>query len=184
MNDLKMQNSSKTHPSSVLSHCPRCGSYGFKFDNNKKFICTACNFNFYINAAAAVAGIIEAPDGRIVLANRKFEPRSGFYDLPGGFVNTMERAEDALKREIYEELGISINTAKFLASFPNEYIFKEISYFTCDMAFICPVNDLSNLKPADDVADVILMRPEDINFDTICFPSIVNILKFYVMNKA
>ena len=176
-----MRKISNTHPASVFSHCPRCGKSGFKFDNNNKFICSSCNFNFYINASAAVAAIIESPDGRLVLTKRKFEPRAGFFDLPGGFVDIMERAEDALKREIHEELGVNIDTLKFLASFPNDYIFKDICYFTCDLAFVCQVKDLSKISPADDVAEVTLIRPEDIDFDTISFPSIANILKFYLM---
>ena len=175
-----MHEISDTHPSNIFSYCPRCGNKEFVFDNFKKFTCPACQFNFYINAAAAVAVILEAPDGRIVLAKRKFEPRSGFYDLPGGFVDTMERIEDAVKREVFEELGIQIDTMKFLASFPNEYVFKGISYYTSDMAFVCPVTDLTDLKPADDVAEALVIHPHDIHFDTISFPSIVNVLKIYI----
>jgi NAD+ diphosphatase len=177
-----MQKFSKTHPANVFSYCPRCGQPGFKFDNIKKFICSSCNLKFYINAAPAVAAILEAPDGKIVLTKRKFDPRSGFYDLPGGFVDNMESSEDAIRREVLEELGVSIGDMKFLASFPNEYIFEGISYFTCDVAFICPMNDLSNLKPADDVAEVLVIDPKDINFDIISFPSIINILKCYFIN--
>ncbi len=174
-----MQKISETHPSRVFSYCPRCGRQGFEFDNIKKFTCPDCNFVFYINASTAVAVILQAPDGRIVLTKRKFDPRAGFYDLPGGFVDTMERAEDAVKREVFEELGIYVDEMKFLASFPNEYAFKGISYYTCDLAFVCPVNDLSALKPADDVAEALTVYPREIDFKIISFPSIVNVLKKY-----
>jgi NAD+ diphosphatase len=145
-----------------------------------------CNFKFYTNAATAVAAILEAPDGRIALTKRKFEPRAGFHDLPGGFVDCMERVEDALRREVFEEVGVLAGDMKFLASFPNEYVFEGISYFTCDVAFVCPMNDLSNLKPADDVADVLVIDPGDIDFNIISFPSIINILKCYmrICNKS
>jgi len=175
-----MHKISETHPSRIFSYCPRCGHQGFQFDSVKKFTCPTCQFNFYINASAAVAVILEASDGRIVLAKRKFEPRAGFYDLPGGFVDTMERAEDAVKREVFEELGVEVNGAKFIASFPNEYVFKGISYFTIDMAFVCRIADLSALQPADDVAEALIIHPNDIDFDNISFPSIINILKTYI----
>jgi len=175
-----MQKFSETHPSRIFSHCPRCGQQSFEFDNSKKFTCSSCHFNFYINAATAVAVILEAPDGRIVLAKRKFEPKSGFYDLPGGFVDTMERVEDAVMREVFEELGISVTDMRFLASYPNEYVFKGISYYTCDMAFVCPNIDLNHLKPDDDVAEALVIHPRDIDYGIISFPSIVNILKSYV----
>ena len=175
-----MQTYSETHPSNVFSHCPRCGQAGLKFDHTKKFSCSACNLKLYMNAATAVAAILQAPDGRIVLTKRKFEPRAGSHDLPGGFVETMESAEDAVKREVLEELGISVTNIEFLASFPNEYVFEGISYFTCDLAFVCEVSDLSNLRPSDDVADVLVTDPKAINFDLISFPSIKSILKYYL----
>jgi NAD+ diphosphatase len=174
-----MQEFSETHPSRLFSYCPRCGYQGFSFDQVKSFLCSACGFKYYINTAAAVAVILEAPDGKIILARRKFEPRAGYFDLPGGFVDTMERAEEAVKREVFEELGILVDKVRFLASFPNEYVYKGISYFTCDLAFVCPVDDLSKLKPADDVAEALLVHPREIDYTAISFPSIINILKAY-----
>lgn len=175
-----MSHMSISHPSHVFSHCPRCGNQSFVFDNEKKFTCNACQFNYYINASAAVAVILRTTDGKIVLTKRKYEPRAGMYDLPGGFVDTMERVEDAVKREIKEELGIEVTQMTFLASFPNEYVFKDVSYFTVDLAFICPISDVSTLKPADDVATALVIDPKDIDFNTISFPSIVSILRCYM----
>ena len=63
---------------------------------------------------------------------------------------------------------------------PNEYVFKGISYYTCDMAFVCPNIDLNHLKPDDDVAEALVIHPRDIDYGIISFPSIVNILKSYV----
>jgi NAD+ diphosphatase len=174
-----MHHISDTHPSHVFSYCPRCGNKGFVFDHEKSFSCPDCGFIYYINPAAAVAVILETTDGKIVLARRKFEPRAGYFDLPGGFVDTMERTEDAVRREVFEELGIHVGEIHFLASFPNEYAFKGISYFTCDLAFICRSTDVSSIKPADDVAEAIVIHPKDIDFEQISFPSIVNILKTY-----
>jgi ADP-ribose pyrophosphatase len=175
-----MTTASHTHPAKIFNFCPKCGSAGFTFDNQKKFLCPVCQFTYYINAATAVAAILQAPDGRIVMTRRKFEPRVGYLDLPGGFVDPMERAEDALKREIMEELGVQVSEMMFLASFPNEYVYKNISYFTTDLAFVCPMTNLSSLKPNDDVAEAALIHPKEIDFDTISFPSIIHILKTYI----
>jgi ADP-ribose pyrophosphatase YjhB (NUDIX family) len=174
---------SETHPSRIFSFCPHCGNKGFTFDSIKLFTCPACGFRYYINATTAVAAILLAPDGQIVLTRRKNEPRAGTFDLPGGFVDTMERAEDAVKREVQEELGITVDTMQFLTSYANEYVYKGISYFTCDLAFVCPVADLSMMKPYDDVAEAILIHPKNIDFNTISFMSIVNILKVYIKDN-
>src|SRR5208337_1820480 len=93
-----------THPSQIFQYCPRCGKKGFAFDGEKAFNCPVCQFRYYINACSAVAAILVQPDGSIILTRRKFEPRQGFLDLPGGFVDPNERAEDAVRREILEEL--------------------------------------------------------------------------------
>jgi NAD+ diphosphatase len=171
---------SETHPSKILKFCPVCGSNKFHFDGEKAFNCSDCNFRYYINEAASTAGIIVNPKGEIILTKRKFEPRSGYFDLPGGFVDLGERAEDCMIREINEELGLKVDKITFLASFPNEYLFRGISYYTCDLAFVCEVSDFTNLKPADDVAEAVFVSPKQINFDTISFPSIVSILKKYI----
>jgi NAD+ diphosphatase len=175
-----MDQLSATHPSTVFSFCPQCGFKGFNYDSVKAFQCTQCGFKFYINAATAIAAILVDPLGNIVLTKRKNEPRAGMFDLPGGFVDKMERVENALKREIREELGIEITEMQYLTSYANEYIYRGISYFTCDLAFVCPISDLSNLTPSDDVSEAIVIKPREIDFSTISFPSIVNILKTYI----
>jgi NAD+ diphosphatase len=169
-----------THPSKIMSFCPKCGSNKYVYDNIKAFNCAACGFKYYINPAPAVAVILCASDGKIVLTRRKFDPQAGTFDLPGGFVDMMESAEKAVRREVFEELGVRVGAMQFLASFPNEYVFKGISYFTCDLAFVCPMDDLSSLNPSDDVEDAVLIDPREIDFETISFPSVVNILHSYI----
>ena len=178
-----MKGISPTHPSLIFDFCPRCGSKHFSFDGKKLFVCGECNLNFYLNPAPAVCGILELPDGRIMLTRRKFEPKAGTFDLPGGFVDTMETAEDALKREIREELGISVHHLHFLASFPNEYIFKGISYFTCDLAFISQIPDAALIRPADDVSEAIAVNPGEIDFNILSFPSVVKVIEKYLQSR-
>lgn len=176
-------NLSYTHPSKIFKFCPKCGKEGFDFDGTKAFDCKLCGFRFYINASSAVAVILELPDGKIVLSRRKKEPAAGMFDFPGGFVDTGERAEDAAIREIKEELGVDIDTLEFLATFPNEYPYKGISYYTTDIAFTAKLNDATKIKAADDVAEAVFEFPEKIDTDTISFDSVKNILKAYIDMK-
>jgi NAD+ diphosphatase len=171
---------STTHPSKIFDYCPKCSHTDFIFDGIKKFTCKSCNFIYYINPAPAVAVIIELPDNRIILTRRKFDPRAGTLDLPGGFIDCMESAEDAVTREIKEELGIEVRKPIYLASFPNEYVFKEVSYFTCDLAFIVKLDYIPEMVATDDVSEAIMIHPKNINFDTISYESIINILKVYM----
>jgi ADP-ribose pyrophosphatase YjhB (NUDIX family) len=47
-------------------------------------------------------------DGRLLLVKRKRPPEAGCWSLPGGKVDFGERVEDAIVREIAEEVGVEI----------------------------------------------------------------------------
>ncbi len=47
-------------------------------------------------------------EGRIVLIKRLTAPEAGHWNLPGGKVDFLERVEDAVVREIREEIGVDI----------------------------------------------------------------------------
>ena len=91
----------------MFDYCPSCGSRDVYFDNIKKFRCEACDFTFFQNVAAAAAAVLEY-DGKIITIKRGQEPKKGMLDLPGGFLDPGETAEDGLKREIREELNIEL----------------------------------------------------------------------------
>jgi 8-oxo-dGTP diphosphatase len=51
-------------------------------------------------------------DGRVLIAQRPpGKPMAGLWEFPGGKVDPGERPEDALIRELEEELGIVVNEA-------------------------------------------------------------------------
>ena len=179
-----MQLFSVTHPSNIFSYCPKCGSKDFAWNGDKVFICSACGLNYYINPAPAVAVILQYPDGRIVLTRRKYNPQQGTFDLPGGFVEINEKIEGAVSREIFEELSVTVTRMNYIGSFPNEYVYKGVSYFTCDLAFVCPIPDGTELYPSDDVSEALILNPKDIDYQQISFPSIINILRLYISRIA
>lgn len=57
--------------------------------------------------AACGAAILDAA-GRLLLIQRLREPEAGAWGLPGGKIDFGERAQDAARREIREELGVDI----------------------------------------------------------------------------
>jgi NADH pyrophosphatase NudC (nudix superfamily) len=174
----------KTAPKHVIKYCPGCGSSAFTYnDNNNSFLCEECSFNFFINNSAAVACIITDKEGKIMLARRAIEPNKGMLDLPGGFVDPMESAEDAVIREIKEELGVAVTGMQYLTSFPNEYVFSGLTVFTLDMAFLCQIDDLDKIKPQDDISSVIFTHPKNINFEELFSVSMKSIIKYYIENN-
>ncbi|GGY27156.1 Nudix family hydrolase [Paludibacterium paludis] len=60
-----------------------------------------------------VAGVLIAPDGRFMLASRpEGKPWAGWWEFPGGKVESGEAPLDALARELDEELGIRVLQAE------------------------------------------------------------------------
>src|SRR5258708_785754 len=49
--------------------------------------------------------------GRVLLLNHVFRPGSG-WGIPGGFIEIAEQPEEALRRELIEEVGLELETAR------------------------------------------------------------------------
>ena len=155
----------------MFNYCPSCRSSDIVFDNNKKFICRDCSFTYYHNVAAAVATILQF-DNKIVLIKRAKEPAKGKLDLPGGFVDPKESAEDAVIREIKEELQIDIRELKYLGSYPNIYKYRDVLYHTCDLFFHSAIDTLPTDFDRTEIEELILKNPLEIPDDEIAFESV------------
>lgn len=172
-----------THPFKVLKYCPRCGSKDFVAHEGLSLKCGQCGFHFFINAAAAVAALIVDSKGKLMLVTRGVEPDYGKLDLPGGFVDPGESVEEALLRELNEELGISVQKYEYLGSAPNEYTFSEFSVFTVDMAFKVIPQSLERLNPKDDILGYRFYSEEEINYKNIPAPSIKHFVQQFFQNE-
>ncbi|MDR0830210.1 MAG: NUDIX domain-containing protein [Prevotellaceae bacterium] len=153
-------------------YCPICGSERFSVKNSKSKICRQCGFQYYLNVAAAVAGFIVSDKGELLLCRRAKEPQKGTLDLAGGFVDINETAENALAREIKEELNLECKSLKYLFSVPNEYLYSDFTVRTLDLFFLVEIADFSKLKCEDDVLDAFFIPFDKINIDEIGLKSI------------
>lgn len=54
---------------------------------------------------------------RICLVRRAKPPQEGWWSLPGGAVETGERVEDALRREVWEETGLHVESMQLIEIF-------------------------------------------------------------------
>ena len=172
------------HFSTLFTHCPVCGSEKFVQNNEKSKRCDSCGFVFYINASAAVAGFITNKSGELLVCKRGKEPEIGTLDLPGGFVDENETAEEAMKREITEELCVDIINARYLFSLPNQYKYKGLTLPTLDMFFACKLEDTTNLKPSDDVADCFFVPLNELNPTLFGLNSIKKGVEIFLKNPG
>ena len=164
-------------PVRVFRHCPRCGAQPLASQATYGFSCAGCGFLFFLNVAAAVAAIIRDKEGRVLLTRRAREPEQGKLDMPGGFVEWNETAEQALAREIREELHLEIEGLSYFCSVDNVYQFQGLNYRTLDVYFTCAVRDFAPLAPADDIDGYVFLAPGRIEPDAIGFDSVRQALR-------
>ena len=95
--------------------CSVCGCELMDNEQEEARSCPNCQALFFPKISPAVIVLIKRDDGRILLAyNRKF--RSKVYSLIAGFVEVGESAEDAVRREVREEVGLEIKNLTYQCS--------------------------------------------------------------------
>ncbi len=156
---------------SPFLHCPQCRSGEIEFRDNKQLICLSCDFCYFHNVATAVGAIIRY-GSEILLAVRAREPARGMLDLPGGFTDPGESLEEALQREIQEELGLDLRRPRYLFSFANTYLYAGVVYQTTDVIFEFRLRHKPAIVAADDVAAVRWLELHEIQREDIAFESI------------
>lgn len=145
------------HPLAHFHNCPVCGSQKWVVNNEKSKRCFDCGFVYYGNMSAAVAVFLQNTEGELLVCRRKKEPAAGTLDLPGGFVDIGETAEEAAIREIQEELGLRVTDLRYFTSIPNEYLYSDMVIHTLDLLFVGQVDDFGDMKAADDVEAAFFM---------------------------
>ena len=171
------------NPEIVFKFCPQCGSKSIALRGSRSVYCPDCDFLYYFNAAAAVVAVITSERG-MLLTVRAHDPQKGALDLPGGFVEPGETAEESLRREIREELGIELKEVRYFASFPNTYLYHGITYTTLDFAFHCTTDQIDHIRPADDVESCVFVEFDRIEYSKIGFDSIRNIIRTFIIGAG
>jgi ADP-ribose pyrophosphatase YjhB (NUDIX family) len=133
--------------------------------------CAGCGFHYHFNPAVA-AGVIAADSrGRVLLVRRAREPGRGLLGVPGGFVDVGEVAESAARREALEETGVELDALRYLGSWANVYEFRGIAYPVLDLYFTALVRDGSAAEARHEVAEVLWLRPEELDPAGLAFPT-------------
>ncbi len=78
-----------------------------------RHVCRRCGWTYYGNPVPAAVGAL-VRGGRLLLGRRAGPPYEGTWDLPGGFLEAGETPERALRRELWEELGIRVGRLRLL----------------------------------------------------------------------
>lgn len=176
-------NIKRGHPLRLFRFCPKCGSARFIENNGHSKRCESCGFTYYFNPRAAVVAVILNDEGEILVCRRAKDPAKGTLDLPGGFTESYETAEEAVNREIKEETGLDIVQTRYLFSLPNVYTYSGFDVHTMDLFFESRVVSSENLEARDDVAECFFIPFGDINPEDFGLASIRAGIKKIITSK-
>jgi len=128
---------------------------------------------------AAVAIVFTFED-KLLFTVRNIDPDKGKLDLPGGFIDPNETAEEAACREIKEELGLDLETSdlKYITTSPNNYLYKNVPYRTMDIFYECKLtSNVIKVVAEDEIQQLIWIKRNAIDLDQIGFISIRKVIK-------
>lgn len=155
--------------------CPICGgrleTRKLKSDEPDRFVCSACKTPLYLDPKLVACSIVEI-DGSVVLLRRGIQPRKGFWVMPGGYVDRGESVEAAALRETEEECGLKTRIKNILGvySYPGEIV--AVVVYTVERVS-------GSLFAGDETTEARLVRPEEIPWGELAFPSTLDALTDY-----
>ena len=106
----------------MYQYCTRCGvkysdiSLHLFSSTPNKITCEQCYLTIYNGPKLAVGAVIISGDNYL-MTQRGIEPDKGSYDFPGGFVDYGESTEQAIVRELQEELQLNQGAYDFPGGF-------------------------------------------------------------------
>lgn len=98
------------------AYCSRCGNKNIPSDKERMLYCEECGFMTYPRISPCV--IVGVYNGDKLLLTKYAGRANARYALVAGFVEIGESFENAVKREVMEEVGVKVKNIKFYKSQP------------------------------------------------------------------
>lgn len=97
-------------------YCGRCGRPTHDHPSERARVCSACSKMFFPRLAPAIIVLIHRGNEFLLARNHRFP--SGRYSIIAGFVEAGENLEEAVRREVREEVDIEIADIRYFGSQP------------------------------------------------------------------
>ena len=157
-------------PRAQFRCCPRCGAV-LTSPGTCPLVCAGCGFAYYFNPAVSAAGILLRGDGQALFIRRGHEPGLGRLAFVGGFVDAGETPEEALRREVREEVGVELDAIGYLGSQPNTYAYRGVTYHVVDLVYVARIAEGSVPRAIDGVEAIEWHDPLAVDPACLAFTS-------------
>lgn len=94
--------------------CGYCGQATHHKPHTVERVCKACGLYFYPRISPSMIVLITKGDE--ILLSRSPHFKAGAYGLIAGFLEAGENIEDAIHREVMEEVGLQVNNLRYFGS--------------------------------------------------------------------
>jgi len=97
--------------------CGRCGSRMDRVTWEMAMHCHTCQHRSYPRVSPCIIVAIRR-ENKILLAQGERQKESGFFSILAGFVESGETLEQAVHREVFEEVGVKVKNVEYFSSQP------------------------------------------------------------------
>lgn len=112
--------------------CSRCGAEASPHPRDRAMVCTACGYTQYPRISPCVIVLVTHGDRVLLARSPHFPP--GMYSTLAGFIEAGETVEEALVREVGEEVGVGVRVVRYVESqswpFPNSLMLGFVAEYT------------------------------------------------------
>lgn len=112
--------------------CGACGGPTHLVPGERCMRCAACGHMAYPRISPAMMVLIQ--DGDAILLARHLNSPSGFFTALAGFLEAGESIEDAIHREVQEEVGLRVRDLRYFGSQPWPFPHSLMVAFTAQYA--------------------------------------------------
>jgi len=102
--------------------CGQCGAATLPSEGGYRRVCPACQAEHFPRTDPAVIMLVTAGEHCLLGRNKRFT--GGHYSTLAGFVEPGETIEEAVRREVFEEVGVRVGQVSYFATQPWPFPFS------------------------------------------------------------
>ena len=123
-------------------------------------------------------------ENQFLFLRRAKDPGAGKLDMPGGFVDFGETAEEALRRELKEELMIESVELTYFTSEPNDYFYLNVPYQTLDFYFAATIFTKPDSFDTSEIMEICWRSAADIVEEEFAFSPMFQVFRQFLKHQS